>query len=247
MSFVRLILVGFRVLLALGWTLGVHYFCIAIPGLFIRKKRFLHALQWWGKGLSVIMGIRVHRVNAPPEGMGDVIVSNHMGFLDIPVLLQFFPAVFVIKMELGKVPFFGARLVAQGHVFVERSSRTSRSNARQGIERVLHDGDRIIVFPEGKASPDAERPPWAPATFQVAQRLGKKVQLCIIDYLPNRALLKWDISKPTLPQLANLLGRRRIDVSIQFIDAEDVIGDPVQQASAYKTAVETQLLRNQPR
>ncbi len=245
MSVVRLILVAFRVVMALGWTLLVHYFCIAIPGLVTRRKRYLNPLRWWGKGLSAIMGIRVHRVNSPPSSMGDLIVSNHMGFLDIPVLLQFFPAVFVIKMELGKVPFFGARLIAQGHVFVERGNRTSRANARQGIETVLQDGDRIIVFPEGRACPYADRPTWAPASLQVAQRLGKQVQLCIIDYLPNRELLKWDISKPALPQLANLLGRRRIDVSIQFFSPEHVT-DPIQTATDFKSLVETQLNRNQP-
>ena len=240
MFVIRFFRVAIRATLGVLWTLGVHYFLIAIPNAFTGQRRRLEAISRWGKGLSVIMGIHVRKKNAPPEMMGDVILSNHMGFLDIPVLLQFFPAVFVIKTELQKVPFFGARLMAQGHVFVDRGSKSSRENARIGIGAVLADGDRIIVFPEGRASPGVQRPPWAPASLQLAQRLGKKVQVCLVDYLPNRQLLKWDIAKPTLPQLANLLGRRRIDISIQFFPLQDV-NDPVQDAAAWKSRIETQL------
>ena len=243
MVVIRFILVVVRAFLALLWTLAVHYFGVALPGLFSKKRRFLGAIRLWGKGLAIIMGIHVHPVNAKPEMMGDVIISNHMGFLDIPILLQFFPSVFVIKMELRRVPFFGARLAAQGHVFVARANKDSRMAAREGIEGVLKDGDRIIVFPEGKASPGASRLPYAPASFELARRLGKKVQVCVVDYLPDRDLLKWDINKPTIPQLANLLGRVRIDASIRFFPACEV-KDAVADAERWRQTTEQQLQQN---
>ena len=35
--------------------------------------------------------------------LGDIVVSNHLGFLDVPVLLSIYPAVFMIKDEIGRL------------------------------------------------------------------------------------------------------------------------------------------------
>lgn len=230
----------YRVPLALLWTLGVHYLGIRIPQLFYPKRRFLRAVSLWGSGLAFIMGIRIHQVNAPPAAMGDIIVANHMGFLDIPVLLRFFPSVFVIKMEMRKVFFFGGCLAHQGHVFVKRDSEQSRRDAREGIKRVLLAGDRVIVFPEGRASSGAERLPFAPASFAIAMNHNKTVQACVLDYLPDRSFLKWDTSRAMQPQLVALFGRRRIDVSIEFLGVSKVT-DPGRAAQELHDQIQQKL------
>ncbi|MCP4605618.1 MAG: 1-acyl-sn-glycerol-3-phosphate acyltransferase [Proteobacteria bacterium] len=154
--------------------------------------------------------------------MGDIIVANHMGFLDIPALLSFFPAVFIIKMEMRRVFFFGKALEHEGHVFVDRESMKSRNKARDGLINVLKDDDRIIVFPEGRASPGAERLPFKPFSFAAAQHQGKLVEACVIDYLPDRKMLEWDINRGMFPQLVDLFGRRRTEISIEFFPAEKI-------------------------
>jgi len=152
--------------------------------------------------------------------MGDVIIANHMGFLDVPVLLSLFPSVFIIKMEIRRVPHFGKALEREGHVFVERGSEASRRSAREGVQKVLENNDRIIVFPEGRASPGAERRPFKPFCFFEAARQGKRVEMCVIDYLPDRQVLKWDVKRGMLPQLIELIGRRRTHVSVEFFPSE---------------------------
>ncbi len=186
------------------------------------------------------MGVRIHKVNECPMPLGDVVVSNHMGFLDIPVMLSCFPAVFVIKAEMTRAFFFGKALLKQGHVFVERGSLSSRRQASEELMQVLKDGDRIIVFPEGRASPRAKRPPFKPFSFAAVQQLDKRIQGCIIDYLPDRSMLEWDIKKSTFGQLVELFGRPRIDVSLEFFPAEKV-EDPRQMAKDYHDRVEDRL------
>ncbi len=210
-----------RAPIALVWTLLVHYFGIRIPQLF-RPGRYSKAIGLWGRGLAFIMGVRLHKRNDRSGPMGDIIIANHMGFLDVPVLLAFFPSVFIIKMEMRRVFYFGKALEHQGHVFVERDKIKSRHAAREGLMTVLDDDDRIIVFPEGRASPGAERRPFKPFSFAAAQRKDKLVEACVIDYLPDRKMLEWDIKRPMIPQLVELFGRRRTDISVEFFPAEKV-------------------------
>ncbi len=239
-SLIRVIL---RAWLGLSWTFLLHWFLrfrqIFLRGRY-RKHRPLDVLGLWGTGLARIMGVHIHVRNQRSGPMGDVIIANHMGFLDIPILFTYYPAVFIIKMEMRRVFYFGRALELQGHVFVERGSEASRRSAREGVQKVLDDGDRIIVFPEGRASPGAERLPFKPFCFFEAHKQGKRVEACIIDYLPDREMLKWDTSRGMIPQLVELVGRRRTDVSVEFLPAE-LIEDPDEAAQRYHDVIQGKL------
>ena len=240
MKFFRYIRIAYRMPAALLWTLAVHYFLIRIPQLFSKRKRRLGALKLWGAGFSWIMGVRIHKKNKRPEPMGDLIISNHMGFLDIPILLASFPAVFVIKVELGRIWFFGKRLHEQKHIFVTREDSGSRSSAGKQLMKVLRDGDRVIVFPEGRGTPGADRLPFAPGSLAVAERLKKRVQPCIIDYLPDRKLLEWDVNRGIFSQLVDLFGRHRIHVSLEYLPAVPV-ENAKEDAEKYRVIIEERL------
>jgi 1-acyl-sn-glycerol-3-phosphate acyltransferase len=242
-KFTNIIRAAYRAPLGLAWTLGVHYLGVRLPQQFNGGKRVPGAIGFWGAGLAKIMGVRLHKVNERIGPMGDIIIANHMGFLDIPVLLTFFPALFLIKMEMRKVPYFGKCLEHHGHVFVERDKKNSRHEAGKGVESLLKDGDRVIIFPEGKASPNAKRLPFAPFTFVLAKRLNKRVEACVIDYLPDRQMLKWDVNRGMLPQLIQLLGHKRIDISVEFFPAE-YVEDPYETAKRYHDMIEGCLVKH---
>ena len=238
----RLLRVLVRAPVALAWTLASYHFGIRLPQILGFKRRNLKVIGFWGRGLAWIMGVRIRKRNERTGPMGDVIVSNHMGFLDVPVLLRFFPAVFVIKMEMRRVYYFGKALERQGHVFVERGDLRSRQEARGGLMQVLKDCDRIIVFPEGRASPGSKRLPFKPFSFAAAKRMGKTVQACAVDYLPDRRMLEWDVKRSMLPQIVDLLGRRRIDISVEFFPAEEVGDqDPREMAERYHDLIQGRL------
>jgi 1-acyl-sn-glycerol-3-phosphate acyltransferase len=233
--------VAYRAPLGLGWTLAVHYSGVRVPQIFWGQEDHSATIGFWGKGLTKIMGMRLHPQNAQPDEMGDVIVANHMGFLDVPLLLAYFPAVFIIKMEIRRAPFFGSALAQGGHVFVDRKDRSSRRQAARELGEALAQGRRVIVFPEGRASPEAKRLPFKRGAFAEAQRQGKTVQACVIDYLPDRQALKWNIHRPMIPQLLALLGRKRTDVSIEFFPPEKVEGDPREYADLLQEKIQARL------
>ena len=237
----RLLRLAWRAPIAFVWTSGCHYIGVAARNRLFGWTRRLGTISLWGAGLARIMGVHIHERNKRSGPMGDVIIANHMGFLDIPVLLTYYPAVFIIKDEARHFFYFGPALEKEGHVFVKRGDRRSGKEALQGVEEVLRRGERIIVFPEGGASPGAARKPFKPGSFAVAQRLGKKVEVCVIDYLPDRKVLEWDVNRPMLPQLVDLFGRKRIDVSVEFFPAEEVTGDPAEYAARWHDIIEERL------
>jgi 1-acyl-sn-glycerol-3-phosphate acyltransferase len=227
------------------WTLLVH-------GI-IRVRQVLMPDTWgpgvkrptdlvgvWGKGLARIMGVRVSLRNQRRGHMGDLVIANHMGFLDIPVLLSIYPAIFVIKMEIRNVFFFGKALEHQGHVFVARGDRNSERRAAIGIRKVIRNGDRLIIFPEGKASPGAERLPFKPFSFREAARQKKHIEVCVIDYLPDRSILEWNVDEGMLPQIVRLLGRRETLVSVEFFPSE-IPEDGEEAARRYQDLVQSKL------
>ncbi len=229
--------------MALLWTLMVHYLVIRVVQLFKPKAHCLRALSLWGAGFAWIMGVRVHRVNKPIHPMGDLIISNHMGFLDIPVMLASFPAIFVIKVELGQIPFFGKCLHDQQHIFVTRDKKTSRAKAGKEIMKALKKGSRVIVFPEGRGTPGAERLPFSPGSLAVAERLNKTVQAAVIDYLPDRRMLEWDVDRAILPQVVDLFGRFRTHVSIEYLEPRLVNGAQA-EAERYRRIIEDKLIEH---
>jgi len=231
----------FRAILILFWTLFAHIFIVRTTQILYKKKRVLNGVAIWGKGLSWIMGIRIHQLNKRTGPMGDLIVANHMGFLDIPVMSTFFPAVYILKEEASKPFYFGPALVKQGHVFVDRNDKKSGRRSLINLMKVLKEGDRIIVFPEGRAWPKKERLPFKPAAFAAAKKYDKLVEGVVIDYLPNRKELEWDVTQSTLKQLAKLFGKRRIDISVEFFPAEKVESPPEEYAQMWHDRVEERL------
>jgi 1-acyl-sn-glycerol-3-phosphate acyltransferase len=242
-TIMTLLRVQARAPLAMGWTFFSHWH-VRSRQIFgpknLRERRSMDIVSRWGKGLAQIMGVRIVERNQRSGPMGDVIIANHMGFLDIPVLLTYYPAVFLIKMEIRRIPYFGRALERGGHVFVDRKSSDSRRSARDGVRAVLADGDRVIIFPEGRGSSGAERRPFKPFCFFEAARQGKMVEACVIDYLPDREAVRWDINRKMLPQLIEIIGRRETEVSVEFFPAE-VPDDPVEAAQRYHDLIQGRL------
>ena len=106
--------------------------------------------------------------------------------------------------------------------------------------RVIESGDRLIVFPEGKAAPGLDRPAFKSFCFKEAARQGKTIEVCVIDYLPDRTVLEWDIERPMLPQVIKLLGRHRTHVSLEFLPPE-VTEDGDEAARRYHALVSERL------
>src|SRR5262249_45981855 len=95
----------------------------------------------------------VHRFDAHIEGAipdgPSVMVSNHLSYVDAPVLASLTPSMPVAKAEIARWPLFGAGARSLGVMLVKRGDVYSGALALRGALRTLAAGVPVLGFPEG--------------------------------------------------------------------------------------------------
>ena len=159
------------------FALSTTFFgCISlICSLWDKSGRQQHAIaQAWAKSLLIITLSPVQvigRENLDPA-QAAVYVSNHLSYMDTPVLFAKLPFQFRIlaKQQLWKVPFIGWHLNRSGQVPVDQSSaRSSVSSLARGVA-ALKAGLPLLLFPEGGRSPDGHGQPFVGGAAWMAIR-----------------------------------------------------------------------------
>ncbi len=108
-----------------------------------------HLPCWYHRSLCRLLGLRLHIEGRLAENRPVLIVSNHVSWLDIPVMSAIGPVSFIAKREVGTWPFIGWLAKLQRSVFVDRERRSAVGAQMSDIVSRLARGDHIILFPEG--------------------------------------------------------------------------------------------------
>jgi 1-acyl-sn-glycerol-3-phosphate acyltransferase len=98
---------------------------------------------------TVLLAARVRgEENVPPDGP-IVVASNHVSYLDPPLLGTWFPRMvhFMAKRELFSIPVLGW-LIARVHAFPVDRTRADLASIRRALH-ILKDGGVVGIFPEG--------------------------------------------------------------------------------------------------
>lgn len=104
-------------------------------------------LQWCSRRTLRVFSVPTEARGAlPPAGL---LVSNHLSYLDILVLVSLTPAVFVSKSEVKNWPVFGWFARLAGTLFVDRTRRSDVTRMNAQIEQSLTTGNVVVLFPEG--------------------------------------------------------------------------------------------------
>jgi lyso-ornithine lipid O-acyltransferase len=136
--------------------------------------------QWIsGKFLTLVdCSVRVFGERSP-HGL---IVCNHLGYLDILVILFACPATFVSKNEVHRWPFFGLLATMAGTIFVERGRRTGVSLPLTAMTRALKAGLPVVIFPEGTSSDGSSVLPFRSSLLEAAIMAGVPITPAAISY-----------------------------------------------------------------
>jgi 1-acyl-sn-glycerol-3-phosphate acyltransferase len=146
-------------LFAAIWALWTAVFGVILLGVMAlcsppRLVRFCTRI--WARGvvglLRVIVGIK-HDINGADHIPSEpcLIVSNHQSAWETISYLLFFPDVAIItKIELLKIPVFGAYLKRSPMIPIDRDAGTKalRQMVDEGL-RALESGRIVLIFPEG--------------------------------------------------------------------------------------------------
>lgn len=114
-----------------------------------QARRFPH---WYHRRVCRLLGIRF-QVEGDIERPGPVLlVSNHVSWLDIPVLSALAPVSFVAKSEVGRWPFVSWLAKLQRTVFIDRTRRSDVGNVSNQMRDRLANGDTLVLFAEGTST-----------------------------------------------------------------------------------------------
>jgi 1-acyl-sn-glycerol-3-phosphate acyltransferase len=189
----------------------------------------------WG-----ILGLRVGVRGKCPSDGPYLVVSNHLGYLDIAVLSGILPVTFVSKAEVRGWPFLGFLARAAGTIFV---SREDRGRAQEFVDRVgdrLAAGENVLVFPEGTSSRGETILPFKTAAFASVSRVPRasvlpvRIELLEVGSEPAASRLRdvacWHGDMEFAPHFWNFLGSGGARFLVR-------IGEPVRCGSLDRKAL----------
>ncbi|ODA67872.1 1-acyl-sn-glycerol-3-phosphate acyltransferase [Methyloligella halotolerans] len=108
--------------------------------------------HWYHRWVCKILGIRVAVEGSVESNRGVLLVSNHVSWLDIPVISSVAPVSFIAKREISTWPFVSWLAKLQRTVFVNRERKTEVTEKTSEILRRLEAGDMVVLFAEGTSS-----------------------------------------------------------------------------------------------
>ncbi|SBU90670.1 lyso-ornithine lipid acyltransferase [Streptomyces sp. Ncost-T6T-1] len=139
----------------------------------------------WARAVPQAFGVRVRvRLHAPDRtpGGGELVVANHISWLDIPLVASVLPGRTVAKREIRCWPLLGPLAARGGTLFIDRDRLRALPAAVREIATALRSGSRVVVFPEGSTWCGRGGGAFRPAVFQAAIDAGATVRPVRITY-----------------------------------------------------------------
>jgi 1-acyl-sn-glycerol-3-phosphate acyltransferase len=126
----------------------------------------------WARWILLASFVRldVHGRESIPSSGAVLFCSNHLSYLDPPVLLVALgcPVRFLAKDSLFRIPFFGWAMRREGDIPIERDNPRSAARSIQRAAEAVRAGASFIIFPEGARSRDGEMQPFFSGAFRLA-------------------------------------------------------------------------------
>lgn len=174
MSFLRAYLITAPLIILATAAFGVVSRIIAVFDT-AGRKQIAVARAWarfllWGSGVKVkVEGLE----KIAPDG-SYVFASNHLSYMDTPVLLANIPQFrFLAKIGLFKIPLLGTHLATAGHIAVPRGdARAAVKTMTTASQLIRERGISVLIFPEGGRSETGDLASFQEGAAYIAIRAG---------------------------------------------------------------------------
>lgn len=179
-----------------------------------RKRDWLKMA--WLKAFSIIIGLKVTQTGQQPIKLG-LLVSNHISWLDIIVLGQFFPVYFVAKSDIKDWPVVGYLAKQGGTIFAKRGEKQRVGETAESMIWHLKQQSMVVVFPEGTTTRGDDVLPFHASLFQPALLTKAPIQVAAIQYLgDSKGQAPFVGEDAFVPHLLKMLSLDKIEARVDF-------------------------------
>ena len=207
------------------WRLLVHVAWGALEILFDFPRRNQayrdRRVQLWAAKALVYLGVQLRVVGTPPAGGPQLLVANHISWLDIVVLHAARHCRFVSKDDVRRWPLVGLLATGAGTLYVKRASPRDAMRVVHRMTQALRDGDVLAVFPEGTTSDGRSLLPFHANLLQAAISAPSPVLPVALSYTdagalgPSRAVTYID-DESLVGSIWRTLGARDMTATVVF-------------------------------
>ncbi len=176
-------MIAFRILrLILHLLAGLSTCALVFP--FTDSAGRAQRIKAWSIKLLKLCGIRVtiHKATREPTPATELIVANHVSWLDIFVINSLQPCRFVAKSDIRDWPLIGWLCEKAGTIFIARGRQRDVRRIYEGLVESIHAGDRIAFFPEGTTSAQGQVLPFHANLFEAAIEAKAPIQPYALRY-----------------------------------------------------------------
>lgn len=204
--------------LALIWAAG-NFLLLLFPRTRVRWRHFV--VRNWARGFGWVVGMRTRVIGTPPRAPF-FLVSNHLGYADIILLLSQLDAVFITKREMRAWPVLGPLAHIFGSIWVNREVRRDAVRVLDMIDEAVARGDGVVLFAEGTTSAGDALLPMKPALFDWAAREQYPVHYAALTYrtypdtIPAHRAVCWWGDMRFGPHAWDLCRMRGFEATVEF-------------------------------
>ncbi len=163
-----------------------------------------------------------------------LIISNHVSYLDIPILTSIRPFLFITSHEMKNTPFLGQLTQLGGSLYTDRKKFTGIMGEIKNFATFLKDGFNVVLFPEATSTDGKQLRNFKKSLLQVAIEAEKPILPICIKYLTcdgqpisdeNRDNLYWYGDMGFLPHFMRLIKTKDTQIEITLLDKIEVTAE----------------------
>lgn len=187
-------------------------------------------LTFWGLSTARILSIKIDVRGKPPEPPF-FMVTNHLSYIDIIVLLATLKTTFVAKAEVSDWPVLGRIARSIGIIFIDRTRKRDVSRVNEEITQCLNKWYGVTLFAEGTTSAGQNVLPFKASLLESPANADIGVSYCAIRYNtglgqpPAYKSVNWWRDVSMFEHLLNLTKLSFIQATITFGDQKIHLSD----------------------
>ncbi len=154
------------------------------------RPLLIRQVAFYARLMMKVLGLRVKvrgRQDLWDARGGQLIVANHMSYVDVLLIASTRPACFVTSLEIKGTLGLGQIVQLAGCLFVDRQNKRQLGQEVAELTRGLQEGLDIVVFPEGTSTNGATVLRFKRPLFAAAIHSGASVLPVTINYVTANA------------------------------------------------------------